>query len=131
MAFDASGTKLFASSGGDPVVRVWDTRSGSLLRTLPLGWAYDVAMDHNTGRMAVGVAGKVLLVSVASGTVLREFKTAGGQWVEEVAFSRDGKLVAGVDGFKRVTIWDAGTGVLLQKVRWLLRELTELASARR
>lgn len=106
--------KILASSYGD----LWDVRSGKLLRTLPYG------------SMSVGfsVDGKIIAVNsslydVESGKLLRNLSGPTGDGERkhlqffEVAFSPDGKTLAGAVTDRTLRLWDVETGALLKTLQ--------------
>lgn len=88
VALSSDGSAL-ASSGMDGLVKLW--------------------------KLTPGPGGKV------SWTELRRLDTSTGpgvvNWVNDVALSRDGQLVAAASDDKTVWVWNAATGQLLQRFR--------------
>lgn len=92
-------------------VRVWDLRSGTLLRTFVRD------QDHLTdmlpvggGRLATGRLGGVLdLWDIAAGRVEKSLGTDGNPYIARMALLRDGRLVSG-DRDGTLRLWDLARG---------------------
>jgi len=108
-----SGT--LASGSNDATVKLWDARSGGLVRTLEghRGSAYSVAFDPLGKTLASGSADKtVKLWDVRSGNYMRTFEGHGG--VGCLAFDLQGKTLASGSDDNTVRLWDARSGKLLR-----------------
>lgn len=73
-ALSADGRKLYATSGGDGVVKVFDAADLKLLKTLPVGKDADgVIADPSTGTVIVmvGDGKEAAIIDTASDTVVR------------------------------------------------------------
>ena len=140
LAFEP-GSRLLASGGDDGDILIWDTVTGSLVRTLPkstetiyaLGYSPDGRLlasghgyppleevDHMRGR------GVVRLWDAASGRLLRTLR-GHTQNVTGVAFSPDGLTLASVSGSSltvpqaaskpgELILWNTETGKLVRTI---------------
>jgi hypothetical protein len=101
-----------ASSSGDKTVRLWDVRSGSLLRSLE---------GHSSGVDTVAFAGEgMTLASGSADNTIRLWDAKSGRllrileghsnWVNAVAFTRDGMTLASGSEDKTIRLWDLQSG---------------------
>jgi WD40 repeat protein len=127
-------------------VTAWDTQSGAVLFSPQVTTAYALAFDATGGRLACGsgsarsmvqqavfgsgrgripVAGLLTVWDVAAGKTLLSTQEPGF-CIGAVAFSPDGKKLAGTTGFPQlvgwlgvaVKVWDAETGKVETKLDW-------------
>jgi WD40 repeat protein len=108
LAFDPSGRRLL-TLGGD-AVRVWDVRSGRLLRTFGPEDTWARAAFSPTGRFiaACGRRGAAEVWEVASGEKVLSLTGHEG-WAVAVVFLGDRSLLTW-DDRREVRLWDLGTG---------------------
>jgi WD40 repeat protein len=93
-----------------PPVRVIDTDTGAVVRTVPFG--YYPAFSPDGRILAVAGQGPISLYDVATGADL----APPGRHVEDphvIQFSRDGRRVLTVDRTGLAFVWDAATGGLV------------------
>ncbi len=113
VAFSPDGRTL-ASASLDHTVKLWDTQTGTVVKSLP--------QQDKVYAIAFSPAGKIL--AIAGQKTVGVWDVDAGELKQElsgntyatvaVAFSPDGRLVAGGDVSGRVTLWDVQTGTLEQ-----------------
>jgi WD40 repeat protein len=121
LAFSPDGQRLASSGSYDPSVRLWELDSKELLRTLPHHrWVTALTFTHD-GEGIVTVEGLPLadsangvlrLWDVTKGTVHHTI-VSGTVAFDELQFSPDGSLLAGIDRKHILHVWDASTDALL------------------
>jgi WD40 repeat protein len=105
-------SQLLATGSADHAVRIWNARSGALIRTLDAHTAEirAVAFDVEGKRLASGGEDKKVYVwDVASGARQAEIADFRGG-VRGIVFSHDGTRIATASRDKRLIIWNAYTG---------------------
>jgi WD40 repeat protein len=116
LLFTPDGNELL-SAGRDHTVRVWDARTGDLLRVLrppgnsqamhmavsPDGKTLAVTAFHDVGK---GLQNVVCLMSVADGSDLRVLPAHTGGPGMRIAFTGDGKRLIAYCADSAVRIWD-------------------------
>jgi WD40 repeat protein len=120
VAFSPDGSRL-ASASQDGTVKVWESQTGQLVRTLQghSDWVSGVAFSPDGKRLASASGdGTVKLWDVHTGQEERTLK-GHTKWVSGVAFSPDGRRLASASEDRTVRVWDAHTGQELSTLRRL------------
>ncbi len=112
VAFSPDGLRV-ASSSSDTTARVWDVKTGKEALTLTGHTArvYSVAFRPDGKRLATGATNNdssVRMWDAADGKELFVFRTDAS--FAGVAFSPDGRRLAGAGDMESVTMWDAENG---------------------
>jgi WD40 repeat protein len=110
----AGGALVTASRSG--VVRVFDPRSGAVLRTVRTGrtiGAASLSSDRSTLAVA-GPDGIVRLYLLATGVLIRAIDHVGP--VSSVGFSPDGRLLVSTGTNETAKLWDTSSGALVRRL---------------
>jgi WD40 repeat protein len=109
--------RLVASSGESATIRLWDSKSGDLVRTLPghpervFGLAFS---PDGKWLASSSTDGSVKAWDYRSGRLLHLFTNHIGNWVRRVTFSPDSRLLAPAAYDGKLCIWDVQTGRVAQ-----------------
>jgi WD40 repeat protein len=129
IAFSPDG-RLLATAGSADIARLWEIATGSLLRAVTPGPAWDVAFSPDglvlataggRSRSAPGVLAAApadraaWLWNIASGEVVNGLAVQGGR-ADAVAFSPDGQLLATAGAGDVVRLWDVSSGQLVRSL---------------
>ncbi|MDT5156908.1 MAG: hypothetical protein QOC61_1768 [Acidobacteriota bacterium] len=117
-AFFPDGVRA-ATSGDDGSIRIWNVRTGRLLRKIEGlgGTVSDVAVSSDGRLLASCTDGdKEPTVQLRDARTLRLLRTLKGHTggIFEVVFSPDGRVLASGGRDKTVKLWDTATGRLLR-----------------
>lgn len=115
--FSPDGRRIWAA--GDGRLTVLDVGTGRTVRSLPVaGLAFDLSRD---GRLlatgAVRGGPEVVLADAASGRERARLRGGGTGQVQQVRFSPDGRLVAAAVADNTTTVWETGTGRIVEVLR--------------
>ena len=114
VAFTPDGQRIVTGSlGSKEVTRVWDVETGQELLTIPID-SESLSVSPDGSRVATVNRFSGQVWDLASGEMLVEFTECSG--LTSVAYSPDGRLIAGGSGLNAVCVWDAETGELLLKL---------------
>ncbi len=126
VAFSPDG-RLVATGSWAGVLRIWDARSGQLLRTVPAHGQDRISAVafHPDGRSLATASydRTVKIWDAATGDPVRTLKGHAG-FVAGLAFSREGRRLASIGGEdKTVKIWDPMTGRETPEPPWAYRHV--------
>lgn len=110
-----SVSSFLASAGHDPVIRLWDLKTGHVLKTLHkhTNWVRALAVSPNGRILASGGHDRMVYVwDLSTGKVLKSlFKHTN--WIRGLAISPDGQILASASDDQTVCLWNVETGALL------------------
>jgi WD40 repeat protein len=119
IAFSPDGSWLLSSAGdsttsiGDPVARVWQTKTGAMVREFPSsnGGVIVAALFSRSGKQVLigSTRDDTRVWDIATGKPSRAFAGATGL-LQSAAFSDDGRSVLTSDTNGNGAIWDVQTG---------------------
>jgi WD40 repeat protein len=132
IVLDPDGKTLASIGGGEASIRFWDVATGRRVRTL---------VDDRRGPMpslAISPDGKLLASGAGDGTIrlvhaddgstarlLRDRDTLG--IVDNLAFSRDGKVLISTHFTGQVCVWEIASGFLLHTIRGRAEAMYDIA----
>jgi WD40 repeat protein len=104
IAFTPDGNAVM--SGGDHFLKLWDVRTGNVIRNIPMDraiYTFALSPDGSVAACAVG-SNSIVLYDVATGN-LRRTLAGHSAAVHALAFSPDGSLLASGSSDNRVRLW--------------------------
>jgi WD40 repeat protein/tRNA A-37 threonylcarbamoyl transferase component Bud32 len=110
----SSDGETFVSGSEDKTIKIWNLKTGELLRTLSGHDAevVSVAISQDGQLLASGSRDNtVKLWDVQSGELIRTLDHP--DWIQSVAFSPDGQMLAAGDRDQTIFVWNVATGKLL------------------
>jgi len=110
VAFSPDATKIL-SVGRDPIIKVWDARTGDELRAL-VGHSLQAAFSPDGRRIAAGGYGSIKVWSVDLEFERVKLQVCNKRWTNSIAFSPDGKYLA-ASGSGIAKVWDVVSGIEL------------------
>jgi len=117
VAWSPDGKYLASSDCYSNTMRVWETKSGLLLRTFPNAGSLSVAWSPDGETVACGMGGDAIrLLAIQPGGTSRTLDAVNGVGVTAIAWSPDGKTIAAGGGGNMLAIWDANSGTVRHKL---------------
>jgi hypothetical protein len=113
LTFNRSGDRVAALQG--PIVQVFDASTGNVMSRLPVSSnVTNVAFSSDGGTLAIGgKSPSVRLIDPRTATTIGELRGASAE-IGDVAYSPDGRLLAGEDVQGGLWVWRLHTGALYQ-----------------
>jgi WD40 repeat protein len=112
---------VIATASADHTVRLWDAKTGALKQTL--------AKEGDVEEAQAGAAAKTPYTDRVKLESPGFFSVIKSGWTNSVAFSKDGKMLAGISGSKKIQIWETQTGKLLHSIDSPARGIYSIAFA--
>jgi WD40-like Beta Propeller Repeat len=122
VAYSPDGTMLATGDGPSMSLHVWHLPGGTILRDFGGSGIYDIAFSPDGRTLAIceslGVSNTsgAQLYDVASGTLLHALPTTAGGYVDTVAFSNDGTLLATGGGTGPIEVWKVADGTIVNRI---------------
>jgi hypothetical protein len=99
-------------------IELWNAPEGKLTRQLKVdgaGYVTSLALRPDGAEMAIGSSLGIVQLRESNGDGRRAL-TESGSLVRALAYSRDGRSLAGVRGRERVKVWETATGKLAKEL---------------
>ena len=130
----AIGQSISPETAGsyDKTIKLWETSTGRLLRTLTGHASHVMALKFSTDGSRLlsrdGLIASAILWDIASGQQIRTFSYGSGG-VGAIALSADGTVVTGAGDMNKSTVklWNAANGKLLRNVTVHSKGVDEIA----
>jgi WD40 repeat protein len=113
VVYSPDGTQL-ASASDDGTIRLWDSRSGSAIKTFKRQWRWATVSPVGINSVVFSPGGTFLVSGsddgiikiwdMRTGTVLQTFK-AHTKWISSLAFSPEGKTLASASHDGNIRLW--------------------------
>ena len=119
----------FAVAGDAETVRVWDVRSGAVVRTLPgreTRFRSLAATPDGRGLLWAGEGAPLQLMEVETARPLRPFQPHPG-FLTSLAITDDGRLAISGGSDRTVRVWEIGTGRCLRALEGHQEAVTAVA----
>ena len=110
-------SQLLASSSGDKTIKLWQLKSGELLRAFPGAHSdtiWSIGISQNGQTLVSGSGDKTVKIWNLNTGELLQTLVGHTNTVSSVAISQDGQTVVSGSGDKTVKIWNLNTGKLLR-----------------
>jgi len=115
VAFSPDGTAIVSGSS-DTIIRLWKTTTGELIRELTGdGGITSVAFTPDGTQIVCGSSNTIQRWDVDTGERIGEPLRGHEDWIQSVAVSRDGTLIASGSQDRTIRIWDSKTGASIGK----------------
>jgi WD40 repeat protein/serine/threonine protein kinase len=134
VAFHPLDPAVVASASVDGTIKLWNTRTGNTLRTIPAGGVMSLAFSPDGHLLAtVGNDKGVNIWDTLSGSLIKPLYAGQHGGDISVVFLPDGRRIASADWDFVVRIWDLGTGKPIHTLvghSWVINCLAASADGR-
>jgi serine/threonine protein kinase len=129
VAFSPDGS-LLVSAGSEPEAIVWDVRTGTELRRLPIGKDLSAAVtfSHDGKRLATGGDKfTIRLWNTTTWKVEQTLEENHNSWVHSIVFAPDDSWLASSSGDTKIRLFDLATGKRRPWLGWHNNQVYGLA----